>query len=448
MSTSAPSPERTVRWGLVGCGDIAERRVAAALGQSRGSELVAVARARAELAADFAARHGARRGHADWRDLLRDDEVDAVYLATPVRWHAEQAVAAAEAGKHVLCEKPMALDVAECERMISAARSHGVRLGVAYYRHHYPVVARLRELLASGEIGDPVLAQALAFEPFDLPHDHPRAWLLRRSQAGGGPMADFGCHRIEVLLDLLGPCEEARGSSANVRFREREVEDTCVAQLRFRRGPLATVAVTHAAQVPRDTLEIFGTRGSAQVPVLNQGVLRVTTGAGEREERHPPHANLHQPLVEDFVAAVREGREPAVNGEVGLEVTRVLASLYRERPEPAGGEEGTAPVRQILNGLLDLGRRLARWRLPRAYRRPVAGALIVLAAAAAGGFAYIELVEKGFLRYSKWDRRVRGTLRVGDPAPDLELARYDGSRIRLSSVWETKPAVLVFGSCT
>jgi predicted dehydrogenase len=141
-------------------------------------------------------------------------------------------------------------------------------------------------------------------------------------------MADFGCHRVEVLLDLLGPVVEAQGFPDNVRFRERDVEDTFVARLRFRSGAVAVLSVTHAAHERRDTLEIFGTRGSAHVGVLNQGDLRVVTAGGVREERHPPHANLHQPLVEDFVAAVRERREPAVTGEVGLEVTRVLARLY------------------------------------------------------------------------------------------------------------------------
>jgi predicted dehydrogenase len=251
-----------------------------------------------------------------------------VYLATPVHLHAEQAIAAAEAGKHVLCEKPMALTAGDCERMIAAARAHGVRLGVAYYRHHYPVIARLRELLASGEIGEPVLAQAQAFENFDPGPDHPRAWLMRRSESGGGPMADFGCHRIEVLLDLLGPVAEVHGFAENVRYREREVEDTCVAHLRFRSGAAALLTVTHATLESRDTLEILGTRGSAYVGVLNQGALRVVTAAGTREEAHPPHANLHQPLVGDFVASIREGREPAVGGQVGLEVARVVARIY------------------------------------------------------------------------------------------------------------------------
>src|SRR5262249_17721133 len=155
----------------------------------------------------FARAHGARRHHADWRDVLRDPEVDAVYVATPVRLHAEQTIAAAEAGKHVLCEKPMALDPAPCARMIAAARARGGRLAVASYRHLYPMVARLRALLASGTIGYPVLADVQCFEPFDARPDQPRSWLLKKEDSGGGPMMDFGCHRIEILIDLLGPPE-------------------------------------------------------------------------------------------------------------------------------------------------------------------------------------------------------------------------------------------------
>ena len=323
------NPDGTVRWGLIGCGDIAEKRVAPALVNSPGSSLLAVARARAALAADFARRHGARRWHAEWGELLQDPDVDAVYVATPVSLHVEQAVAAADAGKHVLCEKPMALDVAQCERMISAAQQNGVRLGVAYYRHHYPVVSRLRDIVTSGELGQPVHAVAEAFERFDPPSDHPRAWLLKKALAGGGPMADFGCHRIEVLLDLLGPIDLARGFTANVRFKDREVEDTCTAYLDFRSGAQAVVTVTHAASERRDRLSIFGTEGSAHVDELNTGLLRIVSPHGVREESHPPHANLHQPLVEDFLAAIRENREPEVTGRIGLEVARAVAAIYR-----------------------------------------------------------------------------------------------------------------------
>src|SRR5437868_15340358 len=131
---------RRVRWGLIGCGDIARRRVAPALRESPSCELVAVSRARAELAESFAAEFGARRWYGDWRRLIADGEVEAVYVATPVHLHAEQAIASAEAGKHVLCEKPLAMSAAECELTIAASAAGGLRLGVAYYRHFYPAV--------------------------------------------------------------------------------------------------------------------------------------------------------------------------------------------------------------------------------------------------------------------------------------------------------------------
>jgi predicted dehydrogenase len=317
-----------VRWGLIGCGDIAAKRVAGALRDTPASALVAVARRRADLAEAFARQHGARRSYADWHDLVRDPEIDAVYVATPVRLHPEHTIAAAEAGKHVLCEKPMALDVDGCQRMIAAARANRVRLGVAYYRHHYPIVARLRSLLSSGEIGTPVLAQVQAFEHFDPGPDHPREWLLHKSESGGGPMMDFGCHRIEILLDLFGPVEEVNGFPTNVRLRQREVEDTCIARLRFQSGAEAVLAVSHAALESRDSFEIYASAGSARVAVLNQAALRVVTAAGARDEEHPAPANLHQPLIADFVEAVRAGREPTVSGAVGLEVSRVLAAIY------------------------------------------------------------------------------------------------------------------------
>jgi len=102
----------TIRWALIGAGDIVRKRVAAALRDARGSELVAVSRAHADLVESFAREVGARRSYPRWRSLVADPEIDAVYVATPVRLHAEQTVAAAEAGKHVLCEKPMAMNAA------------------------------------------------------------------------------------------------------------------------------------------------------------------------------------------------------------------------------------------------------------------------------------------------------------------------------------------------
>ncbi|HEY6804254.1 MAG TPA: Gfo/Idh/MocA family oxidoreductase [Pyrinomonadaceae bacterium] len=316
-----------ISFGLIGCGDIARKRVAPALRDLPNCELLAVNRAQAELVDSFAKEFGAKRWYTDWRELLQDKEIDAVYIATPVYLHAEQTIAAAEAGKHVLCEKPMALDVAECDRMIDACRTNNVKLGIAYYRHFYPVVRRIKEVLGSGEIGTPVVAQINAFEWFDPAADHPRAWLLKKDQSGGGPMFDFGCHRIEVLLDLFGKVSEVKSTMTNAFFK-REVEDVGIATFQFEQGVCATLTVAHSAREPQDTLDVFGSKGSLHVNVLNEGTLRVLSDGSERIETLPPASNIHQPLIEDFAQAVIDDREPIVTGQIGRTVAELEAQFF------------------------------------------------------------------------------------------------------------------------
>jgi predicted dehydrogenase len=318
---------KVVAWGLIGAGDIVRKRVAAALRDAQSSELVAVARGRPELAEEFARTFGVPRWYGDWRELVADRDVDAVYIATPVHLHTEQAIAAAEAGKHVLCEKPMAMNVAECDRIIAACRDNGVALSVAYYRHFYPVLQRMKAIMASGVIGDPVLAQVDAFEQFKPSSESPRAWVLRKAESGGGPMMDFGCHRLEVLLNLFGPVRRIT-SLVSSAILGREVEDTAIASLQFERGPCATVTVTHAAQEPRDNISIFATAGSLHVNSLNTGELIVKGDGSPRTESHPPAANIHQPLVEDFVDAVLSDRAPRVGGDIGRAVTHLEDEIY------------------------------------------------------------------------------------------------------------------------
>jgi predicted dehydrogenase len=320
-----------IRWGLIGAGDIVRRRVAPALIDSPACDIVAVSRGRPELAAAFAADIGARRWYSHWQEVVSDPDVDCVYVATPVDVHAEQTIAAAEAGKHVLCEKPMAMTTAECDRMIAACRAHHVRLGIAYYRHFYPVILRVKAMLESGDIGQPVFAQVNAFEYFDPAPDHPRRWLLDPARAGGGPMMDFGCHRLEVLMHLFGAVRRTAAVTANVVF-DRAVEDTAAVLLQFEGGPCAAVTVTHAAEERQDTLQVFGTRGSVHIDELNAGSLRIRTGNQSRVESHPPAENIHRPLIDDFVEALLTDREPAVTGEIGRAVAAIEDEIYAVAP--------------------------------------------------------------------------------------------------------------------
>jgi predicted dehydrogenase len=260
--------------------------------------------------------------------MLKLTTIEAVYIASPVYLHAEHAVDAAEAGKHVLCEKPMALDTSECDRMITACNANGVKLGVAYYRRFYPVVERIRAALRTGEIGKPVFIQVNTFEAFNPGPDHPRHWFVEKDKSGGGPMMDFGCHRIEMLLDLFGPVSEIESLNSCVVF-EREVEDTSSALLRFADGPCASLTVTHAAQRSMDSFDIYGTDGTIRIASLNSGVMMISNPAGEFTESHPPSDNFHVPLISDFVESVFTGRDPRVTGETGREVARVVDAIYK-----------------------------------------------------------------------------------------------------------------------
>ena len=317
-----------VKWGLIGCGDIARKRVAPALQGLPTSELVAVSSRRPEAAAAFAQAFDVPKHYDCWQTLLQDPEVEAVYIATPVHLHQEQTIAAAQAGKHVLCEKPMALCVAECDRMLNACSRQPVRFSVAYYRHFYPLIHRMKELIDAGSLGAISLIQINAFSPFHAQPGEPRHWLLQKALSGGGPMMDIGCHRIEVLLHLLGPVAGVKAMTTRAAYQDRDVEDTAVAVLEMHSGAIAVLSVTHASLAARDSVEVSGEHGSMSADPLNQGALIITAGHGRRVEQHPPHANLHAPLIDDFSRSIREDREPAFSGKQAREVSRILDLIY------------------------------------------------------------------------------------------------------------------------
>ena len=317
----------TVRWGLIGCGDISRKRVAPALQALPNVDFVSVARSNFALAEEFALKFGARKWYKDWQELLADPEIDAVYIATPVHLHEEQTIAAATAGKHVLCEKPLALNVQECDRMIAACKANKVKFGVAYYRHFYPVIARIKEVITAGEIGQPIIAQVNAFEWNDMSPDNPRYWFFTREKSGGGPMMDFGCHRIEVLMNIFGRINHVQAFTDNL-LHNREVEDTSAAFFKFDSGIRATLTVTHAVFESQDTMDIFGSLGSLRVTGLNRGDLTIKSAQGERIEFRPPHENIQLPSIADFTLAVLDDRDPKVTGEIGREVARIEAEIY------------------------------------------------------------------------------------------------------------------------
>src|SRR5262245_15164277 len=318
-----------VHWGILGCGDIVRKRVARAILDEPRSRLRAVCRRDPNKLRDFCQALGVERSYTQDAELLADPAIDAVYIATPVHLHLPQTLAAAAAGKHVLVEKPMARTVAECDAMIASCRERGVRLGVAYYRRFYPIVQRMKELIASGEIGRPLAVRAATAIPFGLGPGDEGYWRVVPAAGGGGALMDIGSHRIDLFLDLFGDALDVRAACDTVAG-SYEVEDSASVVLRFRGGVYGVLQCHFGSAVALDEFVVLGTDGKLTADPLNGRNLVVQRGQMSRTEVHPPPANLHAPLVADFVEAVEQGRAPRVRGEEGRRTNEIMERAYRD----------------------------------------------------------------------------------------------------------------------
>jgi len=285
-----------LHWVLAGIGDIARRRVIAAIQAEPRSRLLGFVTRDAAKAREFAG----TRAWASIEEAVGDPEVDAVYIALPVALHAQAAITALRAGKHVLCEKPMAMNFAQAERMVAEGRASGRMLGVSYYRRLYPKLRRAQHLIAEGAIGRPLLAEANCHGWLET---EGREWLRDPALAGGGPLYDIGSHRIDAMNFLFGKVERACGLRSNA-VHGMGVEDSATILMGMPGGVHAVVDVRWNSRVPRDQFRIIGEEGEINLDPLNSPELRVTTRDGSRMENLPPHANLHYPVVENFVDAV------------------------------------------------------------------------------------------------------------------------------------------------
>ncbi len=290
-----------LNWIVVGIGDIANRRVIPAILAEPRSRLYGLVTRDPAKAAPYAVANAVPNNVRSWVTLdlaLSDPAVHAVYVATPVFLHAPQTIQALRAGKHVLCEKPMAMNEAEARSMVQAAEQSARTLGVAYYRRAYPKVQRAKQLLEASAIGKPVLAELTCHEWRDGKEDH-RSWLIDPAQAGGGPLYDIASHRIDVLNFLFGEPKTVCGHLSNV-VHHYAAEDNATVMIDYEGGARGIVDVRWHSMVRRDECRIRGTEGEMQLSPLNGPDLIYPGG----RDGLPPDANLHSPMIENFVDAV------------------------------------------------------------------------------------------------------------------------------------------------
>ena len=285
----------TYNWIVIGIGDITIRRVIPAIQAEPRSCLYGFvtrdpAKAKPYKALVFTTLDAA----------LADPEVHAVYVGTPVFLHAPQTIQSLRAGRHVLCEKPMAMNEAEAGLMVRTAEETGKMFGVAYYRRCYPKVQRAKELLASGVIGRPVFAELTNHMDFDGSGN--RGWLFDPVKSGGGPLFDIASHRIDVLNFLFGQPQRVTAQLSNV-VHHYAVEDNATAMIEYPNGVRGVVDVRWHSKVNRDECRIRGTDGEMEMSPLNGPDLIYPGG----RESLLVHSNVHLPTIANFLDAI-EGK--------------------------------------------------------------------------------------------------------------------------------------------
>lgn len=296
---------KILKWGFIGCGDVVERKSGPAFSMVDGSSVVAVMSRSREKARSFAKRHGIPRWYDDAQQLIDDEEVNAVYVATPPSSHATFAIMAMKAGKPVYVEKPMASNYDDCARINYISERTGVPCFVAYYRRYLPYFLRVKEILSSDVIGEIVNVQArYAVAPPDIDFSNPDnlPWRLRPEIAGGGYFYDLAPHHLDLLQDMFGVIVEARGICAN-RGHLYTAEDSVSAVFRFESGVPGSASwcfVAHES-AQADRVLVMGRRGSLSFSVFNYSPIVLHTSDGEQRIEVPNPEYVQYPIVKSVI---------------------------------------------------------------------------------------------------------------------------------------------------
>jgi len=299
--------DMAIHWLLIGIGDIARKRVIPAILSDPRSTLTGFVTRDAKKADAYPGTHAWLTLEAA---LASDNQIDAVYIASPVVFHTQQAIAALRAGKHVLCEKPVAMNYAEAASIVKAANASGNLFGVAYYRRLYPKLMRAKELIAAGAIGQPLFAEGIYHGWLE---SEERGWLRDPALAGGGPLYDVASHRIDAMNFLFGKPERATGLRSNA-LHDLKVEDSATVLIGYAGGIHAVVDARWNSRISRDEFRIVGTDGELNLTPLNGPDLRGPNIA----EALSVAANVHQPAIENFVAAILDGAQLACPGDEAI----------------------------------------------------------------------------------------------------------------------------------
>ena len=317
----------SLNYGIIGCGNVVERKSGPSIQLAPRSRIVGAMRRDGQKAQAYAETNDVAVWSDDAQDIIEHPDVNIVYVATPPSSHMEYIIAAARAGKHVLCEKPMALNAAQCDRMIAACDDAGVQLFVAYFRRFWPNLLAMKQLIDDGRIGTPMhghieIAKPIKYGKF-LWHETPEI-------SGGGHFVDVGSHRLDGMVYLLGDVAEARGV-VTVFDESVRVEQAVTMAVKFISGVQLSVTGDYYSGKKMDVFRIVGAKGVIEAEHFDGHSFTLKTWEGESEEfSFDEPAAPHVGLIAHIESALLDGAANESSGRDGRITDFILDEALRK----------------------------------------------------------------------------------------------------------------------
>ncbi len=334
---------KKVRWGVIAAGGIADRRTIPGMMLADNAELIAVMEINMELAEKIRAKYNAKRAYDNVDALLADPEIDAVYIASPVNYHKDQAIAAARAKKHILIEKPICMTVEDGEEVVRICKEEGVLIATGLMMRYHAYHQVMKQFVEEGKLGQltSIRGQFTCWYP-----DIPGAWRQKKSESGGGALVDLGVHAIDLIQYIAGSKAKVVAGMSDTKVFNYEVDDQASTLMELENGAYAYVDVNFnipdAAAICR--LEFYGTRGSMRAEgTLSQvegGTLTVLlsdeSGYDAQQNRNDVEpvevnvefGNMYTKEIESFGRSILDGQEIQVPAEDAIQVQKVMYAAY------------------------------------------------------------------------------------------------------------------------
>lgn len=322
-----------INWGIIGCGDVTEIKSGPAFNKVKNSSLVAVMRRDAAKAKDYAQRHNVSKWYDDANSLIKDPDVNAIYIATPPSSHEQYTIAALSAGKPAYVEKPMAVNAATAKNMMNVAKEKNIKLVIAHYRREQPMFKKIKQLLAEKIIGDIRFARLefykkpLTKEELQIPKT---VWRVDTSIAGGGLFHDLAPHQLDLMYYFFGKADKVNGIALNQQ-KSYSADDIVAGNILFKNGIVfnGLWCFTVNENEERDVCEIVGSKGKISFSVFGEPKIMMTVEGRKENFLFEPLQHVQQPMIEKVVDYFLDVGSNPCSAEEGVKVMELMEGIIK-----------------------------------------------------------------------------------------------------------------------